>query len=83
MLRPMLLPTEPHAFKPGDVVSRSGIYRAIHANHHAKPHDVTCVYSDRFPACGSCGEDVRFVLVLGAQHITSHENFKSRQALTR
>lgn len=68
------------AFKPGDEVPRSGIYRAIHANQHAKPHEVTCIYSDRFPACRSCGKDVRFVLVLGAQHVTSHEHFKNPNA---
>jgi hypothetical protein len=77
MLRQMLPRTALDPFKPGDVISRSGVYRAIHANHHAKPHEVTCVFSDRFPACCSCGQDVRFVLVLAAQHVTSHEHFKS------
>jgi len=83
MVRPILPRLGSGVFKPGDEVPRSGIYRAIHAKEHTKTHEVTCDYSDRFPPCGSCGEDVRFVLVLGAQHITSHENFKSRQALTR
>jgi hypothetical protein len=81
MVRQVPSRAEPELFKPGDEVSRSGIYRAIHANQHAKAHDVTCVYSDRFPACRSCGQDVRFALVLGARYITSHEYFKSPYAL--
>lgn len=76
MLRPIASRTAPENFKPGDEVPRSGIYRAIHANEHAKPHDVTCVFSDHFPRCNRCGEGVRFVLVLGARHVTSHEHFK-------
>ena len=63
-------------FKPGDDVPRSGVYRVIHANQHAKPHEVTCVYSDRFPPCRDCRQDVRFVLVRPAQHVASHEHFK-------
>jgi hypothetical protein len=63
-------------FKPGDEVRRSGVYRVIHADQHAKPHEVTCVYSDRFPPCRDCRQDVRFVLVRPAQHVASHEHFK-------
>jgi hypothetical protein len=72
--------TEPYVFKPGDDVPRSGIYCVFHANRHAKAHEVTCIYSDRFPACRKCGEDVRFALVSAAQHVTSHEHFKSPYA---
>jgi hypothetical protein len=37
MVRQVSSRTESELFKPGDEVSRSGIYRAIHANQHAKP----------------------------------------------
>ncbi len=68
--------TELDVFEPGDEVPRSGIYRAVHENQHAKPHEVTCDYSNRFPRCRDCGQSVRFVLVRAAQHVTSHERFK-------
>ncbi|PYT71297.1 MAG: hypothetical protein DMG41_29620 [Acidobacteria bacterium] len=76
MLRQGVPRTVLDIFKPGDEVSRSGIYQVIHANQHAKPHEVTCVYSDRFPPCRDCRQDVRFVLMRGAQHVASHEHFK-------
>lgn len=77
MLRQILPRRGLEAFKPGDEVPRSGIYCVFHANQHAKTHEVTCVYSDHFPSCTTCGESVRFSLVSGAQHITSNEHFKS------
>lgn len=76
MLRQVVPLTAQGVFKPGDEVPRSGVYRAFHANEHAKPHEVTCIYSDRFPRCRSCAEGVRFVLLFGAQHVTSQEHFK-------
>jgi hypothetical protein len=63
-------------FKPGDKVERSGIYRVTHDPNHAQEHEVTCVYGKRFPPCNHCGHDVRFVLVRGARHIETDENFK-------
>lgn len=63
-------------FKPGDKVERSGIYRVVHDQNHAQEHEVTCVYGKRFPPCNHCGNDVRFVLVRGARHIETDENFK-------
>lgn len=62
-------------FKPGDKVSRSGIYLVTHDNNHANPHEVTCVYDKIFPPCRGCNHP-RFKLVRAAQHIDSNENFK-------
>lgn len=73
---PQVPRTIPVIFKPGDEVRRSGIYQVIHADQHAKAHEVTCVYSDRFPPCRDCKQEVRFVLMRAAQHVTSHEYFK-------
>ena len=76
MLRQAVPRTALDIYKPGDDVRRSGIYQVIHANQHATAHEVTCVYSDRFPPCKDCKQEVRFVLVRGAQHVASHEHFK-------
>lgn len=75
MLRQTAARAAPDIFKPGDEVPRSGIYQVVHA-HHGEPHEVTCVFSDRFPPCVLCKQDVRFVLMRGAQHVASHEHFK-------
>ncbi len=63
-------------FKPGEKVPNSGIYRVEHDKNHTQPHEVTCVYGERFPPCNHCGENPRFHLVRAAQHITSNEHFK-------
>ena len=64
-------------FKPGEKVPQSGIYRVIHDNAHAEPHEVTCVTGEPFPPCNSCGHP-KFVLVRAAHHITDDENFKEK-----
>lgn len=63
-------------YKPGDEVSKSGIYRVIHDTNHAEPHEVTCVYGKRFPPCNHCGHHVRFELTHAAIHIDSSKHFK-------
>jgi hypothetical protein len=63
-------------FKPGQIVERSGIYRVVHDSHHTKEHEVTCVHGKKFPPCNHCGDHVRFVLRVFAQHIENNENFK-------
>lgn len=63
------------AFKPGDEVPHSGIYRVIHDPQHTEEHEVTCVYGKKFPPCGKCTHP-RFVLQRAAQHIESSEHFK-------
>ncbi len=63
-------------FRPGQPVTRSGIYRVIHDPYHHAEHEVTCVFGKKFPPCNHCGHNVRFELVRGAQHIQHNENFK-------
>ena len=46
-------------FTSGQVVPNSGIYTVTHAEHRL-PHQVTLLEGQRFPACGTCGEAVRF-----------------------
>ncbi len=48
--------------RPGDIVPRSGVYAVRHARHRS-PHDVSLVDGDTFPACRTCGQQVRYVLV--------------------
>lgn len=63
------------AYKPGDRVERSGIYRVTHDRNHAEEHEVTCVFGKRFPPCNECGEHPRFLVVHLAQHIERNEHF--------
>jgi hypothetical protein len=37
------------AYKPGDVVPESGIYRVTHDPKHAAAHQVTCIEGKKFP----------------------------------
>jgi hypothetical protein len=49
-------------FKPGQIVPRTGVYRAIHADHRMT-HEVTIREKSVFPKCRRCGFEVRFELV--------------------
>jgi hypothetical protein len=63
-------------FEPGEECSLSGIYRVVHDLGHAKDHEVTCVYREKFPPCPNCGDQVRFVLERGAPRVDIDDNFK-------
>jgi hypothetical protein len=63
-------------FKSGDKVKKSGIYSVLHDGKHASAHEVTCIAGKTFPACGECGDAVRFLLVKHATHIGRSEHFK-------
>lgn len=63
-------------YHAGDVVKESGIYEAIHEGEHRPTHDVVMIASDRFPACDTCSERVRFRLVRTAPYIFSDEDFE-------
>jgi hypothetical protein len=64
------------AFKPGEKVKASGIYRVVHDPNHNTPHEVTCVFGEPFPPCNHCGTHPRFTLVKAAQHVAQNEHFK-------
>jgi hypothetical protein len=64
--------------KAGDTVKKSGIYSVRHAEDHVGAHEVTCVAGKTLPACGECGEKVRFLLLRHATHVSRHEQFKMR-----
>jgi hypothetical protein len=63
-------------FKPGEKVPLSGIYKVVHDSDHAEEHEVTCVFGKKFPPCNHCSAHVRFVLVHGARHVETNDNFK-------
>ena len=66
------------AFKPGDRVRESGIYKVVHDTvHRTREHEVTSVCGEHFPPCNHCGEQLRFILVLAAHHLATHEHFTS------
>jgi hypothetical protein len=49
-------------YKPGDIVSQSGIYKVYH-NSHRLMHEATITEDAlRFPFCRQCGKKVRFTL---------------------
>jgi hypothetical protein len=63
------------AYKPGDFVPCSGIYKVVHEGpKHRLTHDVTCIEGRRFPPCKTC-EHPEFVLRYQAIHVNDHAAF--------
>jgi hypothetical protein len=62
------------AYKPGDIVPESGIYRVKHDPKHAAAHEVTCIEGKKFPPCKGCDHPT-FVLVKAAIHIKDQRSF--------
>ena len=46
--------------RPGEMVSRSGVYQAHHHGHIPENEEVTILKGSTFPACLRCGENVVF-----------------------
>ncbi len=63
------------AFRPGDPVPQTGIYRVKHEPSHTPEHEVTCIYGTKFPRCRDCNHPY-FTLVHAATHIKNHEFFR-------
>ena len=64
-------------FKPGDRITKSGIYSVTHEGKHAETQEVTCVAGKKFPACDECGDGAQFVLVRHARHVARQDHFRS------
>jgi hypothetical protein len=64
------------SFKPGDKVTKSGIYSVTHDGKHADAQEATVVAGKRFPRCNECGDAVRFTLVKHARHVLRHDHFR-------
>jgi hypothetical protein len=52
------------AFRTGETIPESGIYRVVHREHRL-PHEVTLLRNEIFPKCAKCHDDVSFELVRG------------------
>jgi|SRR5215471_13294613 len=63
-------------FSAGETVRETGIYEVIHDRAHRSVHEVVMLSSDAFPACDSCGAQVRFRLVRTAPYIFQDEDFE-------
>jgi hypothetical protein len=59
------------AFRTGDVVPETGIYRVAHAGHRL-PHEVVILKHERFPRCAGCNDEVLFDLVHAAPDLFQH-----------
>jgi hypothetical protein len=64
------------AFKPGDKITKSGIYSVAHEGKHTDAHEATCIAGKTFPPCDECGDGVRFALVKHARLVTRHDHFR-------
>lgn len=57
------------AYRPGQLVPISGLYRVVHQNHRAE-HEVLAIRGDEFPACRVCKEGARFYVAQVIPYIT-------------
>ena len=59
---------EHRAYRPGELVSISGIYTAVHLDHR-QPHEVVAIRGEEFPLCRLCRAEVRFHVVRVLPHM--------------
>lgn len=64
-------------FGPGDWVPDSGIYDAVHDQHHRPNHQVICLEGQVFPRCQRCGRGVRFELAIKTPFVEDDSDFNS------
>ena len=65
----------PEILEPGNRAPSSGLYKVVHAGQHARPHYVTTLCGDTFPACHECSNEVRFEQAIVAGYIDAHPFF--------
>ena len=63
------------SFKPGEAVTKSGVYTVVHDRHRQK-HSATIFKGEKFPLCARCGEKVRFILLRPSALISEDVDFK-------
>ena len=68
---------EPQAFRSGQSVPTSGIYRIIHAEHRLSP-EVTLLKDEVFPVCSQCRTAVRFELLRSTPNAAADREFRVR-----
>lgn len=65
------------AYRAGDLIPSSGVYRAIHGDHRLS-HDVTLLRGGLFPRCRKCGQSVTFELIESAPAAIEDRDFRVR-----
>ncbi len=60
---------------PGGPVTRSGIYVAYHKDHR-RPHEILFLEREKFPACNTCHNEVRYALKQAAPYIHEDNDFQ-------
>ena len=58
----------------GQMAHISGIYKVVHF-HHRHDHEVIVIRGEEFPACRTCGREVRFYQVRAVCHLTHDFDF--------
>lgn len=51
------------AYKPGDRVITTGVYKIVHGSGHRLMHEATIPAGIQFPCCRTCRHNVRFILL--------------------
>jgi len=69
-------------FKPGEVVSESGLYFVRHQEHRGE-HEVTLIAAEQFPPCSACADSVRFRISRAAKTSGEDQNFQTRKSARR
>ena len=72
------LQREESIFKPGQVVSDSGVYNAVHHPEHRKSHPLLLKRGEMFPRCPSCDATV-FLLIFAAPYLSEDPDFGGRR----
>jgi hypothetical protein len=65
-----------NAYRPGDPVPQTGVYRVVHEAHR-DDHEATLLDGGQFPQCTRCGEGVRFHLLRAAERIHGDRDFEA------
>jgi hypothetical protein len=64
---------------PGEIVSKSGIYRLAHHPQHADmPSEVMLIKGRRFPACQPC-KGISFELFYAAKYVEEVEHLQEEE----
>jgi hypothetical protein len=67
-------------FKPGEIVTQSGIYTITRDPAPADmPHEVTVIKGRRFPTCRHC-KDISFELAHAARHVGEIDHLEEAHA---
>ena len=61
---------------PGESVAFAGVYLVRHRAEHRPSHEVVLLAREIFPACESCGEEVKYELLRPVPYLFEDPDFK-------